>query len=257
MAQVRTLKATLRRVIAWCLVLLVGWLIIRDRRCLVVRASAAGWRLPVLFALNLGMSPNASCNDITLLHAAIGVDSNLVALLIKRGASVNQKSRGTAPLVAAAAVGSRDDVRIVLKAGANPNTRAWQGNSILLAPIHNGSTSIVQQLIAAGTDVRADSAALLIEAVRADRVDPRMIQVLLDAGADLNAADTRGATPLMWASAVASVTTVRLLLEKGADASAKDVDGRAAEDWARHEGRGDIVRLLNAKSRIGDGHVSS
>ena len=84
------------------------------------------------------MSPNASCNDITLLHAAIGVNSDLVALLIKRGASVNQKSRGTAPLVAAAAVGSRDDVRIVLKAGANPNTRAWQGNSILLAPIHNG-----------------------------------------------------------------------------------------------------------------------
>jgi ankyrin repeat protein len=48
---------------------------------------------------------------------------------------------------------------------------------------------------------------------------------LLDAGADPNAADADGMTPLHFAAAQGSVDVVRLLLDAGADPNAKSANG--------------------------------
>ena len=56
--------------------------------------------------------------------------------------------------------------------------------------------------------------------------DAALVRQLLRAGADPNAADRAGVTPLMWAAA--SPDTIRLLLDAGADVNARSDDGRSA-----------------------------
>ena len=52
------------------------------------------------------------------------------------------------------------------------------------------------------------------------------MELLLDHGADVNAANRRKSTPLLWA--LHDVAKVRLLLEHGANVNAKTIDGRTA-----------------------------
>jgi ankyrin repeat protein len=52
------------------------------------------------------------------------------------------------------------------------------------------------------------------------------VRALLDAGADVNAVTTTGATALMWATG--QTPNVRLLLEHGADLNAKAKSGATA-----------------------------
>jgi uncharacterized protein len=228
-------------------VLLLG-LVLLAGDCVVVKLSERGWRWPVLFAVRLGVSPNAVCNDTSLLDAAIlSPDTELVRLLLSRGADVNRRSRGQfTPLMAAAAMGRQDMVRVLLTAGADVNARA-SGQSLLLAPIHNGHVGTIRQLIAAGADVRRDSAPLLIEAIRVNNLD--LVEALLEGGATPNARAGRGDTALMWAAAVADIGIIRLLLAHGADASMRDNDGRTAVEWAAKERRQNIVHILGAIRR--------
>ena len=52
-----------------------------------------------------------------------------------------------------------------------------------------------------------------------------IVSLLLEKGADVNAKNNDGWTPLHWASENGHEAIVSLLLEKGADVNAKDNDG--------------------------------
>ena len=118
-----------------------------------------------------------------LLRAAKGLDAPAIKLLLEHGARHDiPNSRGVLPVVAAGGQGSRNgdtrgwfatsDVQqrsiasldLLLKAGANPNTGADSGQSALRGAITWGWADVVQ--------------------------------FLAGKGADLNAADNRGQTPL-------------------------------------------------------------
>jgi ankyrin repeat protein len=69
------------------------------------------------------------------------------------------------------------------------------------------------------------------------------LTALLDAGADVNAKNRLGSTPLHWA--IDDEMKVRLLLKRGADLKAKQVEGRTPLYQAAVLGHGEaIVRLL-------------
>ena len=87
-----------------------------------------------------------------------------------------------------------------------------------------------------------------------DRALQLIGKALLQAGCDINAADSNGRTPLMYAARYCRPTAVRLLLEHGANAKAKDKSGKTALDLAKQSGTAldlykqslnkEIIRLL-------------
>ena len=74
---------------------------------------------------------------------------------------------------------------------------------------------------------------------------------LLRHGADVDAADAAGRTPLLAAAAGGTVEMVRLLLGNGASLVATDSAGRDALAYAAtaDEDRADVVRALSARRR--------
>ncbi len=69
---------------------------------------------------------------------------------------------------------------------------------------------------------------------------------LLDAGAEVNARNKRGSTPLHWA--IHDEAKVRLLLSRGATVNARQVEGRTPLYQAASLGNGTaMLRLLLAK----------
>ena len=71
-----------------------------------------------------------------------------------------------------------------------------------------------------------------------------VVRLLLEAGADKDAANTDGSTALFFAAQNGHLEVVRLLLEAGADKDAADTDGWTALHIAAQEGHLEVVRLL-------------
>src|SRR5262249_2037636 len=78
---------------------------------------------------------------------------------------------------------------------------------------------------------------------------PEVIKALLDAGAQVDAADIRNMTALMTAIASdhANPHVIRVLLEHGADPKRKDRDGVSAFDWARKYNAPAVLRELGSQ----------
>ncbi len=97
-------------------------------------------------------------------------------------------------------------------------------NSPFYLPIRNNDLATVRQLIRdpgpKARDARGNSPLMYAAALGS----LESMRLLLDAGADPNAANAFDATPLMWCAGDAA--KVRLLLSKGANADARSKLGR-------------------------------
>ena len=75
-----------------------------------------------------------------------------------------------------------------------------------------------------------------------------VVRLLLEAGADKNAADARGDNALITAALYGQLEVVRLLLEAGADKNAAMANGTTALMLAAENGHLEVVRLLRGWS---------
>ncbi len=154
-------------------------------------------------------------------------DDKLVRLLIKRGADVaaverNEPSRHALCPIHMAAVRHDESVaKALAEAGASVEERT--GNDL------HRATPMLMALDHCGDDAVEEAADALVKR-------------LILHEASVNAADSRGRTPLMAAARRGWAKVVRTLLEAGADAKAQDFDGRTAinhatdgEHWAAIE----------------------
>ena len=105
---------------------------------------------------------------------------------------------------------------------------------------------MVDLLLDAGADVNAAEDHGVTPLARASKnASAGMVERLLAAGADPNAAQTNGLTPLMIAAQTGNVDVVRALLARGADPNAAAAEtGATALMWAMEEAHADVVRVL-------------
>ena len=102
-------------------------------------------------------------------------------------------------------------------------------------------------LIGAGADVNAANdygVTPLLLACGTNR-NAAMVVLLLKSGANLHTPSRAGETALMMAARTGSVDAVKVLLKAGADVNAKETSlGQTALMWAAAEGHTDVVRVL-------------
>ena len=181
-------------------------------------------------------------------------DRAVVRTLVKNGADVNARDEsGDTPLMAAALYADTAVLELLLRAGADVNATNKAGATALMRAATFEDKA--RLLVANGADVKARSrfgnTALILAARKPG--NSRTVKLLLDRGADPNAANVLGATALMAAAAAADADSVRTLLDRGADVNAKpnmDVSGftwgggRTALMWAAFQGNESLARLL-------------
>lgn len=110
-------------------------------------------------------------------------------------------------------------------AAAFPNVRDECGALLLIAAIYHAPVSLIRDLVAAGADVNADpgdgfpSLIAAVDRRTADRYE--VLELLLDAGADVQQRGFNDYTVLHHAACRDDAQAVSLLLRRGADPHAR------------------------------------
>ena len=217
---------------------------------------------------------NATQGDgATALHWAAHRDDLAIAnLLIRAGARANvANDLGATPLHVACTNRSAPMVERLLAAGASAKAALLNGETVLMTCARAGDARAVKALLVHGADVNAKEhehhqTALMWAA--AER-HPDVVQLLIDAGADIRARSLTyaqtvvgeqtqragreelnytvlrgGASPLLYTARVGDVESSRLLLKAGADPNDAQPDGVSALVLAAHSGNGGVAALL-------------
>jgi ankyrin repeat protein len=100
-------------------------------------------------------------------------------------------------------------------------------------------------LVFAVTLFAEDKNAELFDAVK--NGDLAYVQKLISKGADVNAKDNIGMTPLMAAAEEGRKDVCELLISKGADINAQDKDGKTALKYAIENSKNDVADFLRSK----------
>jgi ankyrin repeat protein len=197
--------------------------------------------------IRAGASPRAANRyGVTPLSlAAVNANARITALLLESGADAKQLvSRGQTVLMTAARTGNPDVVAALIDKGAEVNAREWQlGETALMWAASENHAAVVKLLVARGAEVEARSNTLkfpkdrfglegvltilprgnwtaLMYAARDGA--PDATRALLDAGAQINAVDPDGTTPLVRAIWNSHYDTAKVLLDRGADPNLVD-----------------------------------
>ena len=108
----------------------------------------------------------------------------------------------------------------------------------------DGNIEAIKQHIAAGTDVNSNYEWTPLHAA----ANKETAELLIAKGADINAKDDTGGTPLFWAALEGNEEVAELLIKQGADVNAAGPKGWTALHWAVAMAQKKSVELL-----IGEG----
>ena len=136
---------------------------------------------------------------------------------------------GVSRMHRAAATQTQHQIRELLERGADPNVRNFRGGETPLhrAAIRNPDLDVSRTLIGAGADVNAqdEKGATPLHSA-AHNPSTGRADLLIEAGADVGARDNSGATPLHHAAESGREAMIVRLVEAGADPNARDQAGR-------------------------------
>ena len=200
-----------------------------------------------LLATALSPDPRAAAaSDAAVADAAMRGDAGALRALIQKRADVNvPQADGATALHWAVYRDDRAMVDLLLGAGAKVKTANREGATPLSLASISGNAAMIEKLLKARAGGGANAGGAsggantggasgganpndklpngetpLMLAARAGSLSA--MKALLDAGADVNAAEAlRGTTALMWAAEQKHPEAVRLLIERGADVNAR------------------------------------
>jgi ankyrin repeat protein len=183
--------------------------------------------------------PATPVSDEELFEAVRTGDFEAIRGAVSSGADPNARARdGKTALIAAAETGRAGAVQALLESGANPNVQMLGGGTALSLAARNHQREAVRLLLSAGANPKLKNTHGVTALM--ETVDPAIARALIRAGAEVNAADDRGLTPLMRvvsegssrSPAGARAETLQSLLTAGANVRARDREGRTALIWA-------------------------
>ncbi|KAL6897202.1 ankyrin repeat-containing domain protein [Trichoderma evansii] len=236
------------------------------------------------FLLEHGADVNAADKDgNTALMAAVDyledgkININIVKPLLEHGADVNATTKkGRTALMDATfpdADGANIDImKLLLEHGADINAADKDGLTVLIVATYPGlfveeaTINTIKFLLENGAEINAadkDGQTALIWGAKFEyeededifgrytcrerlitQANITIIKFLLENGAEVDAADESGQTPLIWAAKTGNEDVIKLLLENGAGIDVSDKNGLTALYWANSKEQREIVKLL-------------
>ncbi|HZJ88315.1 MAG TPA: ankyrin repeat domain-containing protein [Sphaerochaeta sp.] len=143
------------------------------------------------------------------------------------------------------------EITTLLDQGADVHTQnEWGLTPIMLAAQNNPAVVVTKALLEAGADLQEAepkyrSNALHLAANKS--TNPNIINTLLNYGADLNARNYLGETPLIMAvSSNTETRVVTALIKSGADINARDYQGHSVLEYARLAKRTYVINMLKS-----------
>ena len=179
--------------------------------------------------------PNVNLNakaegDATPLHVAIVAGQvEYVKALVSAGADIKaQAVKGHTPLHTAVTCENFEIVKCLVSGRADINAKSDAGYTPLHLAVIKGYDKIVEYLVSENTDVNTtdkERCGTPLHSAAANNIDVKIAQMLIKAGAKVNAKDFAGVTPLDLAIPNNNVKFAKALVEAGADVNSPDNKG--------------------------------
>lgn len=212
-------------------------------------------RIQALIQNSPDLINSPSEGGFTPLHTAASRGQLTVArFLLDSRANVNAKSaNGETPLTLAAVQGHRAMVELLVGRGADVNLRAGGGYTALHQVALRGFLAVAEVLVANKADLEIRNSDQNGEAtalhLAAGAGQTTLAEFLITKGANVNALDKNGQTPLLHAAMSGHAATVKALLAAKAAPNTVSSLGRTALSQAAAKGYLDVVKaLLEAKA---------
>src|SRR3984957_20090237 len=216
------------------------WAVRQDDRELADRLMKAGANVKA--ANRYGVTP--------LYLACVNGSALMIARLLDAGADANAAAtEGETALMTVARTGNVEAAKVLLAHGADVNSKEqWRQQTPLMWAVAESHPEMAQELIAHGADVNARQVTWnwerqitkeprekwmplgaltpLLFAARQGCLD--CAQILMKAGAEVNAADPNNISPVLMSTINGHYDVAAFLLEQGADPNIPDETGRTA-----------------------------
>lgn len=225
--------------------------------CFIAKLSGVNSRSVFDYLIQFGANPNSISKEghslVSLCMLKFNVDQTRE--LIKRGADLNYKNKGSLPPPLIMAVTGKRNwpksniytelIRLMIENKADVNMQDSQGITALMTAVWGKDFELVKYLLECGANPNIKNSNSETPLYAATSMgDIQIAGLLLDSGADPNIFQLGKETPLMEAARSGKKEIVIKLLAKGAKTNMKNKWNETAQFLAQQNGHKEIVEIL-------------